>query len=65
MPEDGEINTWGWGEHGQLGLGNSCDQRTPQVLSLGGKVQKKAVKMKIFCGSGFSIAIKAPYTPPT
>ncbi|OMO80867.1 Regulator of chromosome condensation, RCC1 [Corchorus capsularis] len=27
VTEDGVIKTWGWGEHGQLGLGSTCDQR--------------------------------------
>ncbi|KAK3022911.1 hypothetical protein RJ639_046455, partial [Escallonia herrerae] len=28
--KNGVIMTWGWGEHGQLGLGNSDDQTSPQ-----------------------------------
>ncbi|XP_022024461.1 ultraviolet-B receptor UVR8-like [Helianthus annuus] len=29
--ENGVIMTWGWGEHGQLGLGDTCDHTCPQV----------------------------------
>ncbi|KAK4598379.1 hypothetical protein RGQ29_015733 [Quercus rubra] len=32
VTENGEIKAWGWGEHGQLGLGNTCDQTSPQAV---------------------------------
>ncbi|KAD3642221.1 hypothetical protein E3N88_31445 [Mikania micrantha] len=31
--ENGMIMTWGWGEHGQLGLGGTGDQTCPQVAN--------------------------------
>lgn len=47
--------TWGWGEHGQLGLGNINDQTIPQVVSLN---QMKTCTVKVHCGSGFTFALK-------
>ena len=38
---DGEIKTWGWGEHGQLGIGDTRDQ-----INL---VKKKLKMMKPWC----------------
>lgn len=60
MAEDGVIKTWGWGEHGQLGLGNSSDQTRPQAVSLGRGVEEEkaaAPKIKVYCGSGFTIVV--------
>lgn len=59
MAEDGVIKTWGWGEHGQLGLGGTSDQTRPQAVSLGRDVakEKSAAKMKVYCGSGFTIVL--------
>ncbi|XP_024193985.1 ultraviolet-B receptor UVR8 isoform X1 [Rosa chinensis] len=63
VTDDGEIKTWGWGEHGQLGLGNTCDQTTPQEVSLGHKSRKEAAAIKIYCGSGFTMAVRTPHLP--
>lgn len=60
MAEDGVIKTWGWGEHGQLGLGNTSDQTRPQPVSLCrdvGEEEGAAPKIKVYCGSGFTIVV--------
>lgn len=59
MAEDGVIMTWGWGEHGQLGLGNTCDRMRPEVVSLSRDVRKEAAKIKVYCGSGFTIVLRS------
>ncbi|GJN17500.1 hypothetical protein PR202_gb04573 [Eleusine coracana subsp. coracana] len=33
----GTVFTWGWGEHGQLGLGDTLDQVAPQRVNLDGE----------------------------
>ncbi|KAK9119442.1 hypothetical protein Scep_017535 [Stephania cephalantha] len=58
VTENGEVMTWGWGEHGQLGLGNTEDQRNPQVVEFGNKVDKYHNHYRVFCGSGFTFAVK-------
>lgn len=63
LTDDGVIKTWGWGEHGQLGLGNTCDQTSPQEVSIRNRFQKEAVAIKIYCGSGFTIAVRTPHLP--
>ncbi|KAM5567097.1 hypothetical protein ABKV19_015290 [Rosa sericea] len=63
VTDDGVIKTWGWGEHGQLGLGNTCDQTTPQEVSLGHKSRKEAAAIKIYCGSGFTMAVRTLHLP--
>ncbi|XP_015894882.2 ultraviolet-B receptor UVR8 isoform X1 [Ziziphus jujuba] len=57
--EDGVIRSWGWGEHGQLGLGNTCDQMRPEVVILSQDVHKEATKIKVYCGSGFTIVLRS------
>ncbi|XP_059447444.1 ultraviolet-B receptor UVR8-like isoform X2 [Corylus avellana] len=59
VTENEEIKTWGWGEHGQLGLGNTCDQTSPQAVSLSNN-PKETATFKVFCGSGFTYAIQNP-----
>ncbi|CAK7336849.1 unnamed protein product [Dovyalis caffra] len=54
---DGAIKTWGWGEHGQLGLGNTDDQTIPQTVSLGPDIQNEEAFFNVYCGSGFTFAI--------
>ncbi|KDP21238.1 hypothetical protein JCGZ_21709 [Jatropha curcas] len=51
---DGVIKTWGWGEHGQLGLGNTNDHTNPQTVNLGLEGQNQEVLFKVYCGSGFT-----------
>lgn len=57
--ENGVIKTWGWGEHGQLGLGNTYDQISPQAVRLGHRLPGQRTMIKVYCGSGFTFAIKA------
>ncbi|KAL5710488.1 HECT-type E3 ubiquitin transferase [Ranunculus cassubicifolius] len=57
VTENGTIMTWGWGEHGQLGLGNEEDQTTPQIVSLGVDHSNTGTRFNIYCGSGFTFAI--------
>ncbi|KAB5524697.1 hypothetical protein DKX38_022446 [Salix brachista] len=56
---DGSIKTWGWGEHGQLGLGNTNDQTIPQTVSLSPDIQNKEASLNVYCGSGFTFAIRS------
>ncbi|XVF84812.1 hypothetical protein PTKIN_Ptkin17bG0069500 [Pterospermum kingtungense] len=63
VTEDGVIKTWGWGEHGQLGLGSTCDQSSPQTVSLGHEVLQKDDTIRVYCGSGFTYAIRILNSP--
>ncbi|BBG94190.1 Regulator of chromosome condensation family protein [Prunus dulcis] len=63
VTENGVLKTWGWGEHGQLGLGNISDQTSPQEVSLSHKFWKEAGLIEIYCGSGFTIAIRTLCRP--
>ncbi|KAL5553966.1 hypothetical protein UlMin_041367 [Ulmus minor] len=58
VTEDGAVKTWGWGEHGQLGLGDTRDQTSPQTVIYGHEVPNEVNEIKIYCGSGFTIAIR-------
>lgn len=62
VTENGEIKAWGWGEHGQLGLGNTCDQTSPQAVSLS-HTPNEATAFKVYCGSGFTFVIMTPCNP--
>ncbi|KAJ0257754.1 hypothetical protein HA466_0085680 [Hirschfeldia incana] len=57
VTESGEVQTWGWGEHGQLGLGNTNDQNNPQLVSLCSTDQRTR-GTKVYCGSGFTYVTK-------
>ncbi|XP_010652539.1 ultraviolet-B receptor UVR8 isoform X2 [Vitis vinifera] len=59
VTENRVIKTWGWGEHGQLGLGNTYDQISPQAVRLGHRLPGQHTMIKVYCGSGFTFAIKA------
>lgn len=50
---------WGWAEHGQLGLGNTYDQTMPQFVCLSQNVAEKNIPSKVYCGSGFTFAVRA------
>ncbi|KAK9276317.1 hypothetical protein L1049_005848 [Liquidambar formosana] len=63
VAEDGVVKTWGWGEHGQLGLGNTCDQTSPQTVSLGHKLPNKHATSKVYCGSGFTFVTRTVCLP--
>ncbi|CAF2110185.1 unnamed protein product [Brassica napus] len=57
VTESGEVQTWGWGEHGQLGHGDTNDQTNPQLVSLGsGDLQTK--ETNVYCGSGFTYVVR-------
>ncbi|KAL8035642.1 hypothetical protein ABFX02_12G110700 [Erythranthe guttata] len=58
VTDNGLIMTWGWGEHGQLGLGGTDDQISPQVVSLGNTSATKHAACRVFCGSGFSFILR-------
>ncbi|KAF8766150.1 hypothetical protein HU200_007648 [Digitaria exilis] len=53
LTDRGSIFTWGWGEHGQLGLGDTSDQVVPQRVNIGVSPGSRSV----YCGSGFTIAV--------
>ncbi|CAH8337035.1 unnamed protein product [Eruca vesicaria subsp. sativa] len=57
VTESGEVQTWGWGEHGQLGLGNTNDQNNPQLVSLG-SIDQRTKDTKVYCGSGFTYVVR-------
>ncbi|XP_038892021.1 ultraviolet-B receptor UVR8 isoform X2 [Benincasa hispida] len=57
VTEDGAVKTWGWGEHGQLGLGDTCDHTNPQTVNLNLKQKSTALDIKVYCGSGFTVAV--------
>ena len=59
VTEHGEIKTWGWGEHGQLGLGDTRDQTSPVTVSLDYDLNE-AASIRVFCGSGFTFAVTMP-----
>lgn len=50
ITEDGAVKTWGWGEHGQLGLGDTCDHTNPQTVNLNLKLESTAFDVKVYCG---------------
>lgn len=58
VTDSGALFTWGWGEHGQLGLGDTCDQVVPQRVHLGDRSSRSsASSLAVYCGSGFTIAV--------
>ncbi|CAK8536834.1 unnamed protein product [Lathyrus sativus] len=59
VTENGEIKTWGWGEHGQLGLGDDSDQISPVTVRLGYDLNE-AASTRVYCGSGFTFALTKP-----
>ncbi|KAI4342139.1 hypothetical protein MLD38_026796 [Melastoma candidum] len=56
--EDGSVMTWGWGEHGQLGLGDTSDQILPQAVNLGDGLSFIATGTTVYCGSGFTFVVR-------
>ncbi|XP_031742189.1 ultraviolet-B receptor UVR8 isoform X3 [Cucumis sativus] len=63
VTEDGGVKTWGWGEHGQLGLGDTCDHTNPQTVNLNLKLESTAYDVKVYCGSGFTVAVATSNLP--
>lgn len=59
VTDDGAVKTWGWGEHGQLGLGTTSDQKYPQKVDLGHDFPGKDATLRVYCGSGFTYAIRS------
>lgn len=57
VSENGTIVTWGWGEHGQLGLGDTCDRMIPQTVMLESRRLDAPSWFRVYCGSGFTIAV--------
>lgn len=49
---DGKVYSWGWGEHGQLGVGSLNDIWQPTSVDLPACVT-------VACGSGFTFAVQA------
>ncbi|XP_042496795.1 ultraviolet-B receptor UVR8 isoform X2 [Macadamia integrifolia] len=62
VTENGVIMTWGWGEHGQLGLGNTLDETSPQIVNLDGRPNGNST-FHVYCGSGFTFAIRTVHIP--
>ncbi|MED6206697.1 hypothetical protein PIB30_029310 [Stylosanthes scabra] len=60
LHENGEIKTWGWGEHGQLGLGDTCDRTRPDTVNLRYDVNVEVSCVRVYCGSGFTFALTKP-----
>ncbi|XP_058195302.1 ultraviolet-B receptor UVR8 isoform X1 [Rhododendron vialii] len=58
VTENALVMTWGWGEHGQLGLGSTVDQTSPQVVKLEHKPPTIHGRTEVFCGSGFTFAVR-------
>ncbi|XP_052173300.1 ultraviolet-B receptor UVR8 isoform X2 [Diospyros lotus] len=54
VSDSGLVMTWGWGEHGQLGLGSADDQTSPKVVELAHKLPGT----RVYCGSGFTFAAR-------
>ncbi|PKA60983.1 Ultraviolet-B receptor UVR8 [Apostasia shenzhenica] len=58
VTESGTIMTWGWGEHGQLGLGGTDDQICPQRVGIEYKASGSQGQVNVYCGSGFTFVAK-------
>ncbi|XP_027187518.1 ultraviolet-B receptor UVR8 isoform X2 [Cicer arietinum] len=56
VTDNGEIKTWGWGEHGQLGLGDADDRTSPVTVRVGYDLDE-AASTRVYCGSGFTFAL--------
>ncbi|XP_057493667.1 ultraviolet-B receptor UVR8 isoform X1 [Actinidia eriantha] len=63
VTENGLVMTWGWGEHGQLGLGSTSNQTSPQVVKLGHKLHNTDSRTEVYCGSGFTLAVRTRHLP--
>nr|GEX48768.1 hypothetical protein [Tanacetum cinerariifolium] len=57
--ENGVVMTWGWGEHGQLGLGDTSDQTRPLVVNMGQNGSHEYITSKVYCGSGFTFVVRS------
>lgn len=59
VTDKGAVFTWGWGEHGQLGLGDASDQVVPRRVNLGDKSSCSSASLGVYCGSGFTVAVNS------
>ncbi|XP_006644799.1 ultraviolet-B receptor UVR8 isoform X1 [Oryza brachyantha] len=59
VTDKGAVFTWGWGEHGQLGLGDTCDQVAPQRVNIGDKRPCSSASVNVYCGSGFTVVVNS------
>lgn len=60
VTDKGTVFTWGWGEHGQLGLADTSDQVVPRRVNIGDKGPRTSDgSLGVYCGSGFTIAVKS------
>lgn len=57
VTDKGTVFTWGWGEHGQLGLGDTSDHVAPQRVDIGDKEPRLSGSLGVYCGSGFTAAV--------
>ncbi|XP_051146069.1 ultraviolet-B receptor UVR8 [Andrographis paniculata] len=60
VTDNDTIMTWGWGEHGQLGLGDTKDETSPKVVSLPHQfpdTNRRPIS-RVYCGSGFSFVLR-------
>uniref|UniRef100_A0A7N0VMZ6 RCC1-like domain-containing protein n=1 Tax=Kalanchoe fedtschenkoi TaxID=63787 RepID=A0A7N0VMZ6_KALFE len=64
VTEGGDILTWGWGEHGQLGLGNTSDESSPRAVKLGSRLGNGDTVGRVYCGSGFTFGVKSSSARP-
>jgi alpha-tubulin suppressor-like RCC1 family protein len=55
--------TWGWGEHGQLGLGDTSDQALPQMVNMEESSTLATVRLAVYCGSGFTVVTRDQIKP--
>ncbi|PHT34011.1 hypothetical protein CQW23_25811 [Capsicum baccatum] len=58
VTDGGSVMTWGWGEHGQLGLGDTNDQTDPQLVSLCNEQSTEPCVGRVYCGSGFTFFVR-------
>ncbi|CAN1151391.1 Ultraviolet-B receptor UVR8 [Linum perenne] len=59
---DGAVMTWGWGEHGQLGLGSTRDETNPHLVRIPRderQFEKEVAILRVYCGSGFTYVVKS------
>jgi len=60
LSDKGTVFTWGWGEHGQLGLGDTSDHVAPQRVDIDDNGQRMSGSLAVHCGSRFTIAVNRP-----
>lgn len=58
VTERGTIMTWGWGEHGQLGLGDTDDRTCPNTVYIKYIESTDSTRIRVHCGSGFTFVVK-------